>query len=188
MDIKIIQTSLQHTGSTVLTNLLFGAFESKSKVNFLHIKKYSHNIVKNKLIYKSHVLDINKILNFPYNIYIIMSSRKEKDLDYDISYYKNPKILIIDYEKLNETPEYTLKDIVDYTFMKFKNFLPKELFKLSDKEIKKNMYNRISRMNKVYKKIRDKPFSYVDTFYSLHGSHRNRYISTDNLNPKYFNL
>ena len=44
---------------------------------------------------------------------------------------------------------------------------------MEDSMIKKNMEQRIINMNKLYEEIKDKPFSYEDKFYGIHGSHRN---------------
>ena len=39
---------------------------------------------------------------------------------------------------------------------------------------KKTALNRIINMNKKYEEIKNKPFSYVDPFFEIHGSHRNK--------------
>jgi hypothetical protein len=43
------------------------------------------------------------------------------------------------------------------------------------------MVKRINEMNKLFKKIKGKPFSYYDGFYHIHGSHKGRtkYLKLD---------
>ena len=55
------------------------------------------------------------------------------------------------------------------------NFLPKEFMIYNRRNISiQNGINRINNMNKRYLEIKNKPFEFVDKYYQLHGSHRNR--------------
>jgi len=40
--------------------------------------------------------------------------------------------------------------------------------------MKKNAIRRVKTMNALYENIKNKGFSYFDSFYLLHGNHRNR--------------
>ena len=40
-------------------------------------------------------------------------------------------------------------------------------------------HDRIVAMNSLYEKIKDKPFTYYEEFYNLHGSHRGRKLGCE---------
>jgi hypothetical protein len=166
---KIIQASKTRTASTVLINLIHGYMAPNEGVNYP-----SEQCLHNHLISKTHninVADLEKKFS-NYKLLFIMSDR-DNQLG---NYYKNKKnILIIKFSELNEKDNYTLDDIINNTYEKLHNFLPEELKStLDSNETKANMKNRISNMNNLYEQIKNKPFSYFDKFYHIHGKHRNR--------------
>ena len=165
--IKIIQSSYPHTGSTLLINLIHGAICPDEE---FHLSK----LIDKYLITKTHDVNFDKwIKNFPqYDIYIISSERDKK---YNKKYYNYKNILIIKYDDILETDQNSLTNISNFIFHKLKSFLPKNtLPNIDEKIIIKNMETRIKNMNKLTKSIKNKPFSYYDKFYGIHGSHRNR--------------
>lgn len=102
-----------------------------------------------------------------FELYFVCSQRLNLIIDKKYHDYKN--VLVFDYSELLETNEFTLKSIVDNMYNKLLNFLPKNI-NLS----KHGAFDRITNMNKLYEQIKHLPFSYIDPFYQLHGSHRNR--------------
>lgn len=167
---KIIQASKTRTASTVLINLIHGYMAPNEGIHYP-----SEQCIHNHLISKTHninVADLEKKFS-NYKLLFIMSDR-DNHLG---SYYQNKEnILIIKYSELNQKDNYTLDDIINCTYEKLHNFLPNELkSRLDSNETKANMKNRISNMNILYETIKNKPFSYFDEFYHLHGNHRNRH-------------
>jgi hypothetical protein len=77
--------------------------------------------------------------------------------------------LIFNYDELLETETYSVQDIVNNAYNKLRSFLPDDI-ELN----KKDAVERIQKMNLAYEEIKDQPFSYIDHFFELHGSHRNR--------------
>jgi hypothetical protein len=167
----IIQTCPEHTGSTFLVNALYGL------INELKDKKIIYNFIpnyeihfKNIILIKSHNIDIDGLIkkyNEKYNLFFICSERKDKNLFIDDKYKSYDNVVVFDFNELNETETNTIPKIIENIYNKLKNVLPIEL------NIE-NSINRIILMNKRYEEIKHQPFRYIDKFYELHGSHRNR--------------
>lgn len=170
-NIKIIQCAYGHTGSTVLTNILYGFFTPDKYVQALYIDDF-YKVIEDTTIIKTHDLDLNKIINKynKYDFYYILSKRNR---EYNDEIINNKKALIINYNELLETDENCLDKLIENIYYKLKSFLPSIMF-YNDKEQIKNAINRITNMNKRYEEIKNEPFSFYDPFYHLHGSHRNR--------------
>tara|TARA_R100001015_G_C4633180_1_gene197796 strand:- start:2355 stop:2954 length:600 start_codon:yes stop_codon:yes gene_type:complete len=170
---KIIQASPPRTGSTVLYNLLYG-FICPAKPS-----SETNNEIKQIVI--THNTDLNyweeRLSGVRYQElkgvkwYFVCSERQslKPPRIIDPKYYHKKNLLRIQFEELNETPEYPLEQIVENLYAKLKNLLPSDV-----KLDKESAINRINKMNLRYEEIKDKGFDYVDEFYGLHGSHRNR--------------
>lgn len=173
MNAKIIQSSPMHTASTVLINLIHGLLEPESAVEIGRIGGWS----KEKLIIKTHETNIDAIMQElkEYDLYFIMSERNDgrelRLINEKFKTYKN--LLIFDYSELLETKDKSLKEICENAQTKLINFLPQSVLQEAKGDYEQ-MYKRIQDMNNLYKKIKNKPFTYYDPFYHLHGSHRNR--------------
>jgi hypothetical protein len=176
--VLIIQTSPPHTGSTFLANLLYGYIHETKPLKGFYLTDISYevnNIVQlkkesNVSVLKSHVLNIDFIINNlskEFDVYIVSSSRGNNAIEKKYYEYKN--VLNFSYDELLESPQNNLEKIVDNCYNKLLHFLPSEV--TLDKEAG---LRRITNMNKRYEEIKHLPFTYVDTFYELHGSHRNR--------------
>ncbi len=174
----IIQTSLPHTGSTVLINMLHGFIIKNEPVHhvahFYNISKriYNNNHIHNNNvnIFKLHEPNIDEFIEMfsdKYNLYFVCSERGDKVIDKKYHDYKN--VLIFNYDELLETETYSVEDIVGNAYDKLCSFLPSDI--VLNKE---DAIDRIQQMNLVYEEIKDKPFSYIDHFFELHGSHRKR--------------
>lgn len=167
----IIQASPSHTGSTVLTNLLYGMYKPNQPVYY-----HEQQTHPNRIIVKTHNLDYDYWANkYPHDSVFFITSKREDDLHDQIAkkYCSWPNVLIFDYNELNETKENSLESIVENVFHKVVDFIGSEIsLPTTAKGTKRSMYNRIIAMNQAYEKIKHLPFGHVDKFYHLHGSHR----------------
>ena len=173
--IRIIQVSHPGSGSTVLSNLLMAFFQPYENVIFMGKHFYKEELVHNNIVIKTHdklIEEWNKKYENIYDLYYIISDRHDYDWD---TYRNNKKFLFITYEELLENDKNPIEQISINVFNKVNNFLPKEYMIYNRKNISiQNGINRINNMNKRYAEIKDKPFEFVDKYYQIHGSHRNR--------------
>lgn len=180
--ILIIQTSPPHTASTLLVNALYGLIdELKDKNIFFNgdaeeldeiIEKDFSD--KNIIVIKTHNTNIDKLINIhknKYDIYFICSQRIKHNVYIEKKYNTYKNVVIFNFIELNETSENTIPKIIDTIYARVYNLLSKYDFIKLNKE---SGIKRINNMNKVYNEIKNKPFSYVDPFFEIHGSHRNR--------------
>lgn len=169
----IIQASPYHTASTLLVNAIYGLVPFlKNHRIVCGEEKDSFKLMKNNLlIIKTHDLRIDTQLNFLKNsniqTFFICSERPNKNYLIPEEYRNLENMIIFDYNELNETPENSIENIVDTIIGKIKGIFPFEL----DKQ---GCITRISEMNARYAVIKDQSFEYIDPFYEIHGSHRNR--------------
>lgn len=196
MKTLIIQYSPGRTGSTVLTNALYGLIPSLSNKNILF--NSSNNILNLDKLLNLEKLNLDKLLSLDYDIFVIKShttntiddyitkynndyklfficsERAELNLLIDEKYKLYDNVIVFSFDELNESSTNTVPMIVENIYHKINNKLNIEL------NIE-NGINRIIEMNKLYEEIKDKDFAYFDKFYHLHGSHRNRNKKVDNL-------
>jgi hypothetical protein len=168
--IKIIQSSHPHSGSTLLLNLIHGFICPQEEI---HWDTYA--LIDKFLITKTHCTDVNQFEKiYPeYKLFFIMSERN--DIELQEKYKEKSNVLVINYDKLLETDNNSLKNIIDYIFNEFNNFIPKELKPNKDDYlIKDDMEKRIKILNEVVYQLKYKEFSEWDKFTGIHGSHRNR--------------
>lgn len=172
MRLLVIQTSPEHTASTLLVNAIYGLIPE------LHDKKiigvWTPNFetyFENTIVIKCHNTNIDALIkkyNNQYKLVFICSQRPSinKLIDQKYRTYKN--VVIFNFIELNETTNNTLTQIVDNIYSKVKNVLP------TVELDKGKCLERIHRMNIRYEEIKNHPFGFVDDFFELHGSHRNR--------------
>jgi len=168
--IRIIQVGAEHTGSTLLTNLIYGIFLPDESIHWIN------EGIEDHLILKTHSLNIEKLIKLFYNfkLYFCVSERTDHEC-VDNKYINYSNVLYIHYDEINETQENTLTNIINNVYNKFIRFFPKELFvNLNESQIKENALSRIINMNKLYETIKDKPFSFCNYLYGIRGHHRNR--------------
>jgi hypothetical protein len=168
MKTMIIQTSPQHTGSTLLVNALYGLIPQLSDKRILGCwtKKLDPLDIT---VLKYHNINIDELSKKykNYNLYFVCSERSEKGLFINEKYKSYKNVIVFDFKELNETSDNNLPKIIQHIHDRLKSMMDIEL----------NIPNgikRITDMNKLYTEIKTKPFKYVDPFYQLHGSHRNR--------------
>jgi hypothetical protein len=174
-NILIIQTSPMHTASTLLINALYGLIEETKDKKIIGTW---HEDFKEKfdkvIVLKSHDLDIDNLIETyknDYEVYFVCSERYEKNLYIEEKYKFYHNVVIFDYIELNETSENTILNIIDNIYNKVYKLLCKHQFIKFNKE---NAIKRIINMNILYNEIKNMSFDYVDEFYQIHGSHRNR--------------
>ncbi len=169
----IIQTSPHHTASTLLVNALYGLIprlKNKRIVGFWE-QNWESEFDSDIIVLKSHNLDIDwfvKHYSRFYDLYFVCSEREEKNLHINPLHKHYQKLLYIDYKELNETKSNSLEDIIDNIVAKLNKYIPN--LELNSK----TGLLRVLGMNEEYELIKDKPFTYVDEFYHIHGSHKNR--------------
>ena len=171
--IKIIQSSPSHTGSTLLLNLICGFISPEEKIHWSEEEIHQFSIIK------THFLNIIELENkYPqYKLFFIMSERNDSKVQKEINneYKKKSNVLVINYDKLLVTDNNSIKNVIDYIFNEFNNFIPNELKPNKDDNlIKYDMENRIKLVNETVENLKDKPFWEWDNFTGIHGSHRNR--------------
>jgi hypothetical protein len=166
-NIRIIQTSHQHTGSTVLMNILIGFFCPQANARWEW--KPTVKGALNNFIIKTHFTNLDTMTKTlsDYDLYFITSSRE----NHRRITSKNPRLLEIEYTTLLETERNSVADIVTKVAEKSMQFLPPILI---DKMDIYSSIERINNMNKRYEEIKHLSFKYMDRMYGLHGSHRNR--------------
>jgi hypothetical protein len=171
----IIQTSPHRTASTLLVNGLYGL------IDCLHDKPiiYCDNIFACNfdlytdyeiIVVKSHNTNIDEIIDKfadKYDLFFICSERKEINLFIDHKYKTYPNVIVFSFEELNQTNENNISDIIYNLCLKLNNVIG---IKLNIT----NGINRIIQMNKRCEEIKNFDFYYVDKFFEIHGSHRNR--------------
>ena len=171
---KIIQSSRPRTGSTVLANLLHGYLSPDEKIHW-DTEKLIHNF----LITKTHNINIEHWeKTYPqYKLFFIMSERNDRKVKKIIKskYRQKSNVLIINYDKLLVNDNNSQKNLINYIFNQFNNFIPKELKPNKDDDlIKDDIEKRFNIMNETVEKLKHKDFSVFDEFTHIHGSHRNR--------------
>jgi hypothetical protein len=172
MKTLIIQTSPYHTASTFLVNALYGIIPElfDKKIIGEWVKEWE-TYFEDIIVIKSHELNIDNFIkkySKTYRLFFICSERQKLNYRIDEKYKKYNNVIVFDFDELNETNEKSIVQIVDNIYFKMTNLI-KDLELDKEKCIK-----RIELMNNRYKEIKEKPFTYIDDFFELHGSHRNR--------------
>jgi hypothetical protein len=171
MKTLIIQSSFPRSASTVLVNAVHGMIPSLAdkKVEFSDFyRPFRFNL--DITIIKTHQTELDDMIHRysgKYKLFFICSERAGFSRFNDkYRLYKN--VVIFDFKELNETPNNILFHIVDHIYNKIQPLLVGiELDRIS-------CYERLDAMNIRYEEIKYLPFDYVDSFYNIHGNHRNR--------------
>ena len=171
-NVRLIQASWPRTGSTVLSNILQGLFYPTEPLTFdrfktkLNVKK----LLSNSIVIKTHNKRVTKVINEccgnTYEYWIISSNRSQKIYQCDHSNF-----ISFEYDQLLETETNPIEMIVNTVVQKLKTVLP---IVITDQMDVNGSINRIKEMNVFYEKIKKESFKYFDTFYCIHGHHRNR--------------
>lgn len=166
----IIQTSPMHTASTFLTNVLYGLINKLYNQPVQESGKYHGP--SDILVVKCHHTNIDDLISYYgkyYELYFVCSERRDKQLFIDSKYKTYKNVAVFDFDELNETPSLSLNTIVKNVATKVKAMVPGPWGWSESHAIQ-----RIRNMNKRYAEIRERPFTYQDPFFLIHGHHRNR--------------
>jgi hypothetical protein len=174
MKTLILQCSPFHTASTFLINVIYGLIPTLLYKRIYgewdgNVNENVGNHFDDIIVVKSHNLEIDELIaryGNKYNLYFVCSQRKEYKYVLDEKYTKYKNVIIFDYEELNETPKNTVSHIVTNIYNKICKVIP-ITFQLN------TGIQRVQSMNKRYEEIKNQPFSFIDNFYMIHGSHRN---------------
>ena len=148
-------------------------------MNLLDVSHSNKSMKPNELslLHITHQTNIDYWIenNKDLDLYFICTERNEPGFKYPTppidEKYKNYKnTLYFDFKELNEREDYTVENIVNDVCNKLSNFLKEQ--NINVELNKKKGLERLKNMNKFYLTIKDKPFSYYDQFYGIHGKHR----------------
>lgn len=174
MKTLIFQSSPAGTGSTVLTNAIYGLIPDLKDKPVIYNEKARHinlnEIPGDIIVIKTHNTNIDELISMYQSkckLYFICSERILKKIFINNKYRSYKNVIIFSFYELNETTTNSINNIIQNIHDKIKNILNIEL------NIE-NGVNRIVSMNNLYEQIKSKNFSYYDRFYHIHGSHRNR--------------
>lgn len=168
MKTLIVQTSPKHTASTLLINAIHGLIPALADKRIVTGKRFKP--FDTILAVKIHNTNIDGLLRlYPnYQVIFVCSERKQLNLLIDSKYKLYRNVVVFDFIELNATESTPLSTVVDTIYNRVAPLLPD--IRLD----KASCLERLMAMNKRYDEIKHKPFSYIDPFYELHGSHRNR--------------
>jgi hypothetical protein len=168
MKTLIIQTSPKHTASTLLINAIHGLIPALADKRIVTGKRFAP--FETILAVKIHNTNIDRLIKlYPgYRVLFVCSERKDKNLHIDPKYKHYRNVVVFDFVELNATEETPLSAVVDTIYNKVAPLLP------NIRMDKASCLQRLIAMNMRYGEIKHKPFSYIDPFFELHGSHRNR--------------
>ena len=165
----IIQYSPEHTASTLLVNALYGLIPSLSNKPIVY-NDFRLNANAPVQVIKTHNSNLDAFISRYSNLYkvfFICSEREERNLLVNSKYKSYDNVVVFPYSELNETDTNTLPNIINNIANKIRDLLNIEL------DVESGI-NRITLMNSLYESIKEKPFTFYDRFYHIHGSHRNR--------------
>ena len=162
---RIIQSSFPRTGSTVLTNILYGIF-CDSHVHVEHTGNTSWEGNKKLNVVKTHNTDFFSWMNeAPTRVTTIVITSDRRDRK-KLSPSEHQNLVRIPYPFLAQENERRIAWAV-YALLGTK------LINLPDKETAISIATqRLRDMNVRYEQIKHKPFGYFDPKWHIHGSHR----------------
>ena len=118
------------------------------------------------MIVKTHDVNLDTIsarFGPKFNLYFVCSERGQAR--FEEKYRHRPNVAIFDYDQLTVDPLTVVNTVAD----QLDKILPPSI-----EFSRLNALRRIQDMNERYEEIKNLPFSYVDPFFNLHGSHRSR--------------
>jgi len=169
----IVQASPISTGSTLLMNLICGLIRPDDPVYYASnmmqfIRRHHEDVLDERiLIIKTHNMGWEhwqkRAKEDNRKLFFICSQRDETISPPDGS-------LLIDYNEILETDDNTLESIISNFYKKMQELFSGEDISLDEEACVK----RVNEMNIMVDKIKDKPFSHLNRFYHVHGSHRSK--------------
>lgn len=169
MKTLIIQYSPEHTASTLLVNALYGLIPSLQSKPIVY-NDFRLNANAEVQVIKTHNSNLDGFITrykTLYRLFFICSEREELNLHINSKYKTYENVIVFPFSELNETDNNPLPNIITNIANKIRDLLNIEL------DVESGI-NRIKRMNALYETIKEKPFTFYDRFYHIHGSHRGR--------------
>jgi hypothetical protein len=142
------------------------------KIGVLNVQR-----CKNVQVLKSHDVNLDRLTNaFDKNcrIYFVCSERKALGIHIDEKYKSYRNVCCFDYDELNETDTNPLTTIVQTIYDRFSKMIQSANEKCLCELSVNGGIERLTAMNTRYEEIKHLPFSHIDNFYEMHGSHRDR--------------
>jgi hypothetical protein len=178
MKVLIIQTSPFHTASTFLINAIYGMIPELSSKRIIgtwntNFQDYFEGDIICLKCHNTNLNELTKIYKKNYTLLYVCSERQELNLKIEEKYKKYANTIVFEFNELNETITNPLTAIVDNIHDKMRKLL-NDLAMLNVALNKDTCIERLNKMNARYEEIKNEPFSYIDDFYEIHGSHRNR--------------
>ena len=175
---KLITCTVPHVGSTLVANINTGMLEPGQDIFFQKgLDSISTFLESNRLNLKNHgsvskIVDIVKKFEESPIYFVTINRDNHPQINYD-----SDKLIILDYNRLlyrsehlkNETR--SLEDVLNYLAFEYNQKIPGEFF---NETLKSQALDRIVKMDEVYSQIKEKPFTYWNKHYHIHGSHRGR--------------
>lgn len=175
---KLITLTVPHAGSTLVANINTGMLEPGKNIFFRqNLNVIPIFLASKRLTLKSHgtideIVDVVKRFESE-PVYFVAVNREGHPQINHIS----DKLITLDYNRLLYHSEHlkgsaqSLEGVIDYVALEYNRKISGELF---NNTLKSRALDRVKGMDKRYSEIKEKPFSYFDKHYHIHGSHRGR--------------
>lgn len=180
-DYIIVQAAPPRTGSTLLTNILYGMYQPDVAIK--HIPSmgkqslFDKGIKNSYVVVKTHCVKLQRIMdvNQDRKLLFIYCSRPEHGKKLPEQYKSYDNVLNIQYKDIAEKHQPDSNKVIEHVFYKVKQFVGDKIkMPGSDGEVLSKIRERIRGMNKRCEELKDEPFSKWCPFYHIHGSHKNR--------------
>jgi hypothetical protein len=178
-NVIIFQSSPARTASTFLINALYGIIPETKNTRIVGQWNMYRNrpLFTNVQVLKSHDVDLDRLTEAfgkDHRIYFVCSERKAHGIQIDEKYKSRQNVCCFDFDELNETEHNPLNIIVQTICDRVNIMMQLSNDTCLGKLYIKSGIERLVAMNEKYNQIRHLPFSHIDEFYEIHGSHRNR--------------
>ena len=178
-NVIIFQSSPVRTASTLLINVLYGIIPAIKNTRIVGQWNMRRNrpLFKNVQVLKTHDTDLDRLTDAygEYNrLYFVCSERKARGVFIDEKYKLRQNVCCFDFDELNETEQNPLDKIVQTVCDKVNNMMKSSNDGCLGDLCVETGIKRVIEMNKTLEEIKHSPFSYIDDFYEIHGSHRER--------------
>jgi hypothetical protein len=168
--IIFISTGIR-TGSTLLTNIIYGLIHPNFPAQFMSIRKKRIIEQPNITIVKTHIKpDILSNMFKQYNLIFLTIRRYDKKVkvkEYTLSNTQH-ECIVIPYENLLYTSEDSRDNVINYIHDLIKPFILNIKLNINDCK------TRLNKMENIIEKMKLLPFREYDDFYLIHGGHRFR--------------
>lgn len=178
-NVIIFQSSPARTASTVLINALYGIIPEIRNTGIVGQWNMRRNrpLFKNVQVLKSHDVDLDRLtaaFGKDHRIYFVCSERKALGIHIDEKYKHRKNVCCFDFDELNESVSNPLDTIVQTICDRVGAMMQTANDQCLGELSVKGGVERLMAMNRKYDEIKHLPFTHIDPFYEIHGSHRDR--------------